>query len=84
MIEIFKTDVEYPSEAEMLLSELHKHISNHQASFDLEDCDRILRVKCTRGILQSDEVIGILGNFGYKAAVLTDEVLPFTPIVTLA
>jgi hypothetical protein len=45
MIEIFKTNVEYERQAESLLVLLNQHFPSTEINFDLDDCDRILRVK---------------------------------------
>jgi len=43
-----------------------------EASFDLDDCDRILRVKCTSGNIQSDHIIDIMTRNGFYADVLPE------------
>ena len=45
MIEIFKTNVRTHSEAKKVLSSLKDVLSAVQANFDLQDCDKILRVQ---------------------------------------
>ena len=53
MIEVFKTNVNSTS-AQTLLAELQIHFPSCKINFDLEDCDRILRVEgldfCTKTI----------------------------------
>jgi len=45
MIEIFKTNVKNERQAESLLALLNQHFPSTEINFDLDDCDRILRVK---------------------------------------
>ena len=45
MVEIFKTDVERSEQAAKLLKVLANRFPLFKVNFDLEDCDRILRVK---------------------------------------
>jgi len=57
MVEVFKTNVCDPEHACLLVKYLHEQFFNYKANFDLEDCDRILRV-------QSNEEIDILSIVG--------------------
>lgn len=45
MIEVFKTNVDNPEEAERLIAELKELLPLTSINFDLEDCDKILRVE---------------------------------------
>lgn len=45
MISIFKTNIEKKIQVEKISKELDELIGNSKWSFDLEDCDRILRVE---------------------------------------
>ena len=57
----------------MLVQEIHKAFSEYMANFDLQDCDRILRVKCRKGTIRACAVIDLLKNFGFSAEVLPDD-----------
>ena len=72
MIEVFKTDVIDPNDASMLIFEIDNHFSGCTANFDLADCDRILRIKHPSTV-DPAALIELLGRFGYKAEVLSDE-----------
>lgn len=72
MIEVFKTNVKEHSQAKILLDQIHKIFEGHEANFDLEDCDKILRVKCRSGIIQPSLFIRLLRDFGFHAEVLPD------------
>ena len=45
MIEVFKTNVQEFSEAQKLVALLRKHFPNSKINFDLDDCDKVLRVE---------------------------------------
>jgi len=74
MVEVFKTDVAKHSQARLLADMICLAFTGYQASFDLEDCDKVLRISCEGAGICSAGVIGLLGSFGYKAAVLEDVV----------
>ena len=68
MIEIFKTNVENAGQAAALLAVLNHRFPAAEINFDLEDCDRILRVKgenfCALLVIQT------LANNGFECGVL--------------
>ena len=45
MIEVFKTNVEEEHHAHILISSLMKLFPDSRINFDLDDCDRILRIE---------------------------------------
>ena len=47
MVEVFKTNVKDRDQAKMLIDQIQKTFTDFTANFDLEDCDKILRVKST-------------------------------------
>ena len=55
MIEVFKTNVEHTSDANNIVQMLLQHFPGSRINFDLQDCDKILRVEgkdfCTQTIL---------------------------------
>ncbi|HMG89299.1 MAG TPA: hypothetical protein VK589_04545 [Chryseolinea sp.] len=71
MIEVFKTDVKDPEDANKLLFEIDTKFTGCIANFDLTDCDRILRIKHPAPI-DPAAFIELLDRFGYQAEVLSD------------
>lgn len=69
MIEVFRTNVSERSHAEQIVAEIHAR-SDYKANFDLDDCDRVLRVCAFSGNVQCDEIIRLLQELGYSATVL--------------
>ncbi|MCF0057986.1 hypothetical protein [Dyadobacter sp. CY356] len=75
MIEVFKTNVTDHEVANMLLDQIHLTFIGYQANFDLEDCDKILRVCFDSGIIQPSLIIGLLKYFKYEAEILQENEL---------
>lgn len=73
MVEVFKTNVEEREHADMLIDQIHKTFTEYKANFDLDDCDRILRVKSISGVIQSSKVINLLKDFGFHSEELGDD-----------
>jgi hypothetical protein len=60
----------------MLRIELSKVFANHQITFDLEDCDKILRIKALDNtLIQPSLVIALMKNLGFSAEVLPDTII---------
>lgn len=74
MIEVFKTNVNDPDLAKQLIDTIHASFVNVRANFDLEDCDKILRVKSTESDIDAVALAALLGDWGFQAEVLHDEV----------
>jgi hypothetical protein len=70
MIEVFKTNISEKHLAERILDEIHKANTAYEANFDLQDCDRILRVKALFGKVNADPIINLISELGYKASIL--------------
>lgn len=75
MIEVFKTNVNKPAQAEQLVQLIQQTFAGYNANFDLEDCDRILRIK-SRTLINSDEVIRLLSRMDISVSVLDETVAP--------
>ena len=73
MIEVFKTEVNEAYHAELLLNQIHQTFIDYKANFDLDDCDKILRVKSTTGQILVGGLINLLNDFGFCAEVLPDD-----------
>jgi hypothetical protein len=80
MIEVFKTNVKDRNQANMLIGQIHKNFCGYTANFDLDDCDKILRIACDTGHIQASFLIHLLKDFGYTAEVLPDD-LQSLPII---
>lgn len=74
MVEVFKTNVTDHAVAKDLIAEIHTRFDSYRANFDLEDCDRILRIKSVEEAICVSAVIALLQQLGWQAMVLEDEV----------
>ena len=70
MIEVFKTNITCADKALQLVEQIHNNFAGYKANFDLEDCDRVLRV-VTNSIITTC-FIDWLKNYGCTAEVLPD------------
>lgn len=70
MIEVFKTNVQEECKADLLVQMLLEHFPGGSISFDLEDCDRVLRIK--HNSIITHQVSHILQQQGYHCEVLND------------
>jgi len=68
MVEVFKTNIQQQTQAEILLAVLGQHFPHSRINFDLEDCDKILRVEGK--IVSTSQIIEIVNSNGYYCEVL--------------
>lgn len=68
---VFATTVETPLGVSGLAHFLDKVVGEERWNFDLDDCDRVLRIV---GDCPPAEVIGVLESAGYRCTELGDEV----------
>jgi hypothetical protein len=68
MIEVFKTNVQEFSEAQKLVALLLRHFPNSKVNFDLDDCDKVLRVEGQN--LRIEKVMTLVIEKGFQCKVL--------------
>jgi hypothetical protein len=68
MVEVFKTNVQQRELAEQLASIIRGRLAFCKINFDLEDCDKILRVEGDQ--ISVETIIGILSTHGLECEVL--------------
>jgi hypothetical protein len=73
VIEVFKTNVLNRDYASFLLRIIDHVFIHYEANFDLDDCDRILRVKCASGAIDINAIVQLLRDFHVHAEILEDE-----------
>lgn len=69
MVEVFKTNVHEVEKSKMITLKLLEHFPDNKINFDLEDCDKILRVE-GENILPG-KIIELLNDKGYFCEVLS-------------
>jgi hypothetical protein len=68
MIEVFKTNVLEMSQSKALVEKLLEQIPSSRINFDLQDCDKILRVEAEHII--PEKIIEVINANGYQCQVL--------------
>lgn len=63
IVEIFKTNVQEESDRDYIITVIQNQFPDYKINFDLEDCDKILRVEGFD--LQYDNVVDYVNRLGY-------------------
>ncbi|MDN5285564.1 MAG: hypothetical protein JWR38_1838 [Mucilaginibacter sp.] len=71
-VEVFKTNVGTRRYANKLLNQIHTAFTWYNANFDLDDCDKILRIQCNQGVIKPKVLILFLKDLGCHAELLPD------------
>lgn len=77
MIEVFKTDVNRKDQASWVVEQIQDALPHCCANFDLDDCDKILRVKGILGESDISHIIHVVKAAGCQAQILPDDVPHF-------
>ncbi len=62
-IGVYKTNVKDHSKAELIIETIHRYFPGAVVSFDLEDCDKVLRVENPIKTINDDKISSILEKF---------------------
>ena len=68
IVEVFKTDVSQEGAARRLISKLQQLFPGSRVNFDLDDCDKVLRVE-GRNIC-CEKTIALLKSEGYNCLII--------------
>ena len=68
MVEVFKTNVRQRRQASRILAQMSKRFPGYDLHFDLEDCDRILRVEGRE--VPPEAIMELVRQRGYLCQVL--------------
>lgn len=71
-IKVYKTNITEYKAAESISQDINNRLVNYEISFDLEDCDNVLRVENLNGPVVEAVLKLILESYGYNI-----EPLPF-------
>lgn len=69
MIEVFKTNVLFQKDALQIVDSLEKIMTHAKINFDLEDCDKILRIEGTN-TFKNKYIMSFLERLGYNCEIL--------------
>ena len=64
MVYVFKTSVKFKKQIKEIAQELDKITEIQKWNFDLEDCDKILRIETTK--LKPKEITNLLNSLGFN------------------
>ncbi len=67
-IEVFKTNIQLPPQANAVCKALYIHFPAYTIDFDLEDCDRVLRVKGAN--VAAEQVMNCVRASGFECDIL--------------
>ncbi len=70
MVRVYKTNVNKHSRAKSILNAIRATQPGSDPSFDLEDCDKVLRIECTSEKIKEQEIREILSNYGHSLEIL--------------
>jgi hypothetical protein len=68
MVEVCKTNIADKTTANKVTRDLYEHFPGGRINFDLDDCDKILRIECEK--IVPEEVTGVLNRKGFLCEVL--------------
>ena len=68
MVEVFKTNVEELKASKQIIQLLLEQFPSHKINFDLDDCDKILRVDGNN--IPAKKVIELVNENGYECEIL--------------
>jgi hypothetical protein len=68
MVEVFKTNVQEMEQSKMIVGKLLEHFPNSIINFDLEDCDKILRIHASS--ISNTKIIELLNSYGFHCEAL--------------
>lgn len=68
MVEIFKTNIADSLHAGLVLQLLKEQWPQYMANFDLEDCDRILRIESDS--VENEKILSLMHLQGYACELL--------------
>jgi hypothetical protein len=70
MVEVFKTNVGSKRAAKIILEEIGLHNPHYKCNFDLEDCDKVLRIENASGNVNAQFIFEILEKNNFEGAIL--------------
>ncbi len=69
-VEVFKTNVLNKDTAQSILAEIGSHQPEYKCNFDLDDCDKVLRIENAGGRIDAELVFKILEKNNHSGAIL--------------
>lgn len=66
IVKVFKTDVRDQAAAKRIAQELESYIEESRINFDLDDCDKILRIESRESAIGDLEIQELVTKWGYR------------------
>jgi hypothetical protein len=66
VVEVFKTNVDNEYSAKLIIQKLKKILPQAAINFDLEDCDRVLRIAFYHGAIEVQTITGVVEELGFS------------------
>ena len=70
MIEVFATNITSEGKAKRILTQIEEIFPAYIANFDLEDCDKILRIETLEAIIDTKSIIRLVNEMNGQATLL--------------
>lgn len=70
MIEVYKTNVKNRNASKAVIKALYQHLGYETIWFDLQDCDKVLRIEATS--INNANVMEVLRKLGFQCELLLD------------
>ncbi|KYG79668.1 hypothetical protein AWW67_10085 [Roseivirga seohaensis] len=70
MIEVFATNITSEGKAKRILTQIEEIFPAYIANFDLEDCDKILRIETLEAIIDTKSIIRLVTEMNGQASLL--------------
>ena len=71
MVEVFKTNVQRTTVAKEIIAILQQNFPGRKINFDLEDCDKVLRVEGE--FFQPGKIVMLVNENGFWCQVMEDD-----------
>ncbi|HWK06669.1 MAG TPA: hypothetical protein VNS58_23700 [Puia sp.] len=72
IVQVFKTDVQDQQVARHIVLFLKQSFSHCRINFDLDDCDKVLRIESLLGPVQETAIQLVMAGYGYDCEPLRD------------
>ena len=69
-VEVFKTNVVHKRAAKTIIEQIGMHQPKYKCNFDLDDCDKVLRIENQGGDVDAQFVFQILEKNNHKGSIL--------------
>lgn len=65
-IKVYKSDIDARGKARLIKRVIQKQFESYEVNFDLEDCDKVLRVESMNGPIDESALKDIFKRYGHR------------------